>query len=387
MPQSSPMWLSLRNLRLRIEEKTLNIEEISLMVNCRFFRAAHSPQLCGKKKREMSQKTYTFIASTDAVNSYGYRILTEGIDTTQFEKNPVILYMHNRFGNPVPTGEEVIGRAVALKKEAGKLLVDIEFDSGSSFAKSIEGKVERGFIKMASIGADILATSSEPEMIMPGQTMETVTAAKLTEISIVDIGGNDDAIRLCRDGIPAKLKLLSNNNKSMNQTILLSVALALGLAADTKEDGILNAIRDLKLSKDQAEKSAKEWKAKYMTVQNAKAESIVNEAVTLGIIPENLKSVQLGLLQSNYEETAPKFEEAIKLAKETKIKQDVGKALNEAINLAKNSGKPSGDSKETFDYMQRYDVAKLRKIKETEPEKYAQLAKDYAAGVRYQSNK
>lgn len=83
----------------------------------------------------MSQKTYTFIANTDAVNSYKYRILTEGIDTTLFEKNPIIRHMHNRFGNPVPTGEEVIGRAVGLKKEAGKLQAIKELKTSKKHAQ------------------------------------------------------------------------------------------------------------------------------------------------------------------------------------------------------------------------------------------------------------
>ena len=110
-------------------------------------------------------------------------------------KNPVVLYMHNR-GFGTPTGSEIIGRTVSLKKEAGKLIAEVEFDEQDDFAKNIATKVEGGFIKMSSLGADIIETSSDPKLAMPGQTLETVTKCKMIELSIVDIGGNDEALRI-----------------------------------------------------------------------------------------------------------------------------------------------------------------------------------------------
>jgi len=34
--------------------------------------------------------------TNDTLNSYGYRVLTDGVDITQYERNPILLYMHNR---------------------------------------------------------------------------------------------------------------------------------------------------------------------------------------------------------------------------------------------------------------------------------------------------
>ena len=34
--------------------------------------------------------------SNDRLNSYGTRVLTSGMDTEQYERNPVLLYMHER---------------------------------------------------------------------------------------------------------------------------------------------------------------------------------------------------------------------------------------------------------------------------------------------------
>jgi hypothetical protein len=47
-------------------------------------------------------------------------------------------------------------------------------------------------------------------------------------------------------------------------------------------------------------------------------------------------------------------------------------------------GNNGGDSdKETFDYLQRFDTAKLASIRANEPEKYQELVSDYSKGVRY----
>ena len=36
------------------------------------------------------------VISNSSVNSYGGRVLTTGIDITQYQKNPILLYMHMR---------------------------------------------------------------------------------------------------------------------------------------------------------------------------------------------------------------------------------------------------------------------------------------------------
>ena len=45
--------------------------------------------------------------SNDRINCYGTRVLTSGLDISQYEKNPVLLYMHQR--------GTVIGRVKNIK--------------------------------------------------------------------------------------------------------------------------------------------------------------------------------------------------------------------------------------------------------------------------------
>lgn len=123
----------------------------------------------------------TFLISDETENSHGFSILTEGIDTTRFDKNPVMLYMHQR--------AVVIGRWENLVKKDGKLFADAVFDLENEFSKEIAGKVERGFLKGASMGIHFDKEDLEP-------TANSLQKCMLFEISIVDVGSNSNALKL-----------------------------------------------------------------------------------------------------------------------------------------------------------------------------------------------
>ena len=133
------------------------------------------------------------VISTEAVNCYGTRVLTSGIDLSQYERNPVLLWMHRRSFEP---GAMPIGRIENLRIEGDKLIGTPVFDGADDFAKQIESKWENGFLRMASAALEPLETSPDPALVLEGQTRETVTRCKLIEVSIVDIGGNDEALQL-----------------------------------------------------------------------------------------------------------------------------------------------------------------------------------------------
>ena len=76
-------------------------------------------------------KRFTFVVTDESLNTYGFRVLTAGIDTSQFEKNPVGYFMHNR-NTYDPKGDEVICRWENLKKLAnGTMTADAVFDEDS----------------------------------------------------------------------------------------------------------------------------------------------------------------------------------------------------------------------------------------------------------------
>lgn len=217
------------------------------------------------------------IISTGAVNCYGTRVLTEGIDLSQFVRNPVMLWIHRRaFKWP----SMPIGVVENIRVEDGKLIGTPVFDPNDDFAKQVESKWENGFLRMASAALEIIETSADPALVLPGQTRETVTRSKLIEVSIVDIGGNDEALQLCgADGKMMKLAagedapelpLLQlkkesepetgasageENNKPHNQTTVMNKEqlTLLGLPEGASEEQVTAALQLMKTKADNAD--------------------------------------------------------------------------------------------------------------------------------------
>lgn len=142
-------------------------------------------------------KTYSFVLSDESLNSYGFRFLTDGIDTSIFEKNPIALWVHARsYGYDKNREPLPIGKWVNLRRDGKKLIADLEFDEDDEFAVSLMKKVDKGIINMTSIGARAITTSDDPAVLVKGQTRPTVVQSLLMEVSLVDIGANRNALRL-----------------------------------------------------------------------------------------------------------------------------------------------------------------------------------------------
>lgn len=228
------------------------------------------------------------------MNCYGSRIMTDGIDTTQYEKNPILLWMHQR---PYGGGYSLpIGRMENIRIDGDKLIGTPVFDKEDKFARQIERKWETGFLKMASAGIEIVETSDDPLLLLAGQTRPTITKSKLVEVSIVDIGANDDALQLTHEGKMLRLAAGEDNEvlplmkntevKIQNtETNMKQILLALGLSESATEAEALSAIATL-------QKGAKEAE----TLRLSAITSAVNTAIAENRITEANRDhfVQLG---------------------------------------------------------------------------------------------
>lgn len=183
--------------------------------------------------------------TNESVNSYGFRVLTSGIDLEQYRRNPVLLYMHER-GN-------VIGYVKDLQVENGEVTGELVFDEASELSIRCKKQFEVGSLRMVSVGLDPKETSGAPELLLEGQTRPTVTKSKLVEVSLVDIGANDDAIRMYNEGTAIELgkdgncllPLLSNNPINQTTMDLKKLALQLGLPETADEATVLSKIAEL----------------------------------------------------------------------------------------------------------------------------------------------
>ena len=321
---------------------------------------------------------HQFIINTENVNSYGYRILTDGIDYAQYMRNPVVLFMHERGVNAYK-GSEVIGRCTKLYKEGTTLIAEVEFDEQDEFAKKIAGKVERGYIRMASMFAEIKEVSADPHHLLEGQVYETVTACKLVEISIVDIGGNDNALKLSKDGKPFQLKkIVTNTSNNMDIKV---IALALGMGENTKEEAVLSALHNLKTAKEKADAEIVALKKTISETRTAEATTLVDKAISLGLIPEALKESQLKQFEADFDGQKAVLSKLVADKEAENTQQGKANTVREVVLGA--GAKPTGTANENFDYLQKYNPAKLRQLRDEQPEEYARLAKEYAKGVRY----
>ena len=214
--------------------------------------------------------------TNDRLNSYGTRVLTAGMDVEQYERNPVLLYMHER--------GKVIGYVKDLKVEDGEVTGELMFDEASELSVRCKKQWEFGSLKMVSAGLDILETSEEAGLLVHGQTCPTITKSKLFEVSLVDVGANDDAIVLQKDGRKITLGKDSecplpmlNNNKKQKQMEQKQYALQLGLPETATEAEIAAKIRELTAAKQENETLRKEKETLTLASITAVVEKAVGE--------------------------------------------------------------------------------------------------------------
>lgn len=249
--------------------------------------------------------------TNETLNSYGTWLVTAGGDTSQFERNPVLLYMHMR--------GQVIGKLKDIRVEGEEITAEPVFDEATELSRQCKKQWEFGSLNMVSVGIDILETSKEEKFIKPGQSAETVTRWKLVEVSLVDIGANDDAIRLYRDGKDIMTlgkgdgsvlpELINNNIKTTREMDLKTIALTLGLPEDTPEATVLAKLNEMKA----AHQEVMTLRQEKATLEAARIEQLVDSAISekridaakKGQFVELGKKVGFDDLKSTFEAMSP----------------------------------------------------------------------------------
>ena len=302
------------------------------------------------------------VISTSAVNSYGSRVLTSGIDFEQYKRNPVLLWMHRRGDR-----EDVpIGRMEDIHLDGDKLIGTPVFDRSDEFAKKIADKWDNDFLRMASAGLTIVELSDDPSLVLPGQTRMTITRSKLEEVSIVDIGANDDAmavslytaggeqLTLSQMELASDLPLLTTdpNHSTLNTPNEMNekIALALGLSAEATDEQAVSAIAQLKAEVDQAKQ------------------------LKLALIDEQLASaVQSGKLPKEQEETYRQI--GLTMGSETlRITLSTLSAPQRASSIIR----PSSQTEQTkFAKFTDIPTDRLEAFKSENPDEYARLYTDH----------
>ncbi len=239
-------------------------------------------------------------------NTYGFRIPNAGLRLERFKINPVMLDDHYNSTN------SVIGKWKNIRIQGNQLMAEPEFDIEDENAKTIKGKVDRGFIKGVSIG--IIFDREKMKIGADGKLF--LSEAEVLEASIVAIPSNAGALRLyapqthelmseedvklCLSALTEKNTL--NKETNMEKLILTAVALsALGLDTGADAQKISEAIGQLD-RKYQAEKTAREaLQAKLDKQQETQANDLVDKAISDGKLTAETKNDFLEIAKNNYE--------------------------------------------------------------------------------------
>lgn len=292
--------------------------------------------------------------TNESVNSFGFRVLTSGLDLSQYERNPVLLYMHNR--------GQVIGLVKELKVENGEVTGELCFDEATELSRQCKKQWDFGSLKMVSMGFVPQEVSDARELLAEGQTRPTVTKGKLVEVSLVDIGSNDDALVLGADGEKIDLSMSGIHSiltplKKEKEMELKTIALALGLAAEATEQEVLAKIGSCKLVDSQ--------EFERLRQDNA----TLKEAAIIVLVDAAIGEKKIGI---------DKKDQFVTLGKQ--IGRDELKKVFDAMQpMVKLSQviQPGGETTGTTAWKKLSDVpeAELLKLRQEKPEEYKALYK------------
>ena len=139
---------------------------------------------------ETLENTYSATIFANELSRDGVSVDIDGMDFSNYEKNPVVLFAHDYSGRTESSGLP-IGRTLRLERAAdGRIRAEFEFLSGDPFADRVRNAWKRGFLRGASIGWRAIEARPNER----GRGLRIVKS-ELIEWSIVAVPADPDALR------------------------------------------------------------------------------------------------------------------------------------------------------------------------------------------------
>ena len=306
------------------------------------------------------------VISDESLNSYGFWVVTDGIDLSAFLKNPVMLWNHNRDDHGTVNAQLPIGIWKDLRIENGVLTGEPVFDEKDEFALKIKQKYEAGILNACSMGFMPLEWSDAPEMLKEGQKVATVTRCRLMEISICDIPSNANATVVLYDENSKTINLSDLPNMAIGPKIndmSKEIALKLGLEENASPQACVEAIqkKDEKIATLEAEnKKLKEHEKAANDAKKAEAVRLLDDAVKTGRIDAKAR---------------PQFEKLFELDHEAAKAALAEMPERKPLTVQPPKGNAGGDERSSWNYLDwmKKDPEGLRKMKTEDPERFKTL--------------
>ncbi|MCL1821936.1 MAG: HK97 family phage prohead protease [Prolixibacteraceae bacterium] len=323
-----------------------------------------------------------FTISDESVNRYGYRILTEGIDTSKFEANPVGYFNHN-------TAVPAIGKWLKLWKDDGQLKGTFEFDGKDEFSMTLYHKYKNDYMRAVSLHVLPVEESDDEKLLLPGQRYATVTKSQLLEVSLVTLPGNANAVKLSSAaGNDYKPKLILKMDKDEKTVEQLKSELeaqrkqnAENLVLRHKErgvvqDGEVDSLKELACGNYETVSKMLEGRKPVETKSEdsseTKAKALVALHVGRGVIAQTEVAFYENAAKFDYEGTKKQLEARQGMA-------EVQEFVN-GMNVGGEQKQPTNE-RAGWGYYEYFknDPAALSFMEKNEPEKYKKLIADFEA--------
>lgn len=296
-----------------------------------------------------------FVLSDESINSYGFRVLTKGIDLSMFEKNPVMLYMHDQ--------SNILGKWVDVKVDGEKLSGAPEFDTDDELATKLSKKVEKGYLNATSIGLQVTKWGVETDKLS-GKEVAVALSSVLKEVSLVTVPSNRNALRLYDDEgvlideeqiqLSVSEVFKQNPHKKMVTKENLNL---LGLGDNPSETDINQAIANLAGRVNTLEAEQKAQRQKQVT-------DLVDAAVTSGKIKAEKKAFYVSLGEKDFDGLKQIVEDMKVPSKPTQhLADDKGGKKTDV----------TGREDWSFDKWRKEDPKGLLKLKDEDAETYNAL--------------
>lgn len=303
-----------------------------------FFIGENPRNFAIKSDEKMSEKKRFIFNDERVKNSYGFYILTSGIDTRRFSQNPVCLADHWNW-----TGS-VLGVWEDMQTANGTLSGAPKFDTKSY--EELVRQVESGTLKGCSMGI----LFDEADFIKNEKGDLILTKCELMEVSIVAVPSNANSIALYHQ-----------NGNRMSEGEIKTLCLSLGSPQETPNDNPINNNNSMK--KIQLSLMA------YAALGFAQTTQTVEE-------PELDKAILT--LKNEADKTAlelAKVKQELQAYKDAdKLKKD--QEIDTMVTLAIQEGRITADKKQTFVDLAAQNLDLAKSTLESFPKK-----KDLAAGV------
>jgi HK97 family phage prohead protease len=178
-------------------------------------RATHRATLSTKlkalgKSSLADRRQVRVIASTSSADRVGDVIVQDGIDLTQYRKNPIVLWNHD---HDVP-----VARCVDIEVRGGKLLATAQFapPGADSDSDRIYNKVKAGLVNSVSVG--FIPKAFEPISSRDPASGYRFTKSELLEFSFCAVPMNSESLVI---GRAYRIKPKAKKREPVNLGLLL----------------------------------------------------------------------------------------------------------------------------------------------------------------------